>query len=131
MDDDGRKHRRRRAKLAARVFAEEDVCWLCGAPVDKSLRGVRVYDPRTGRHPLHPGSPVLDEVVPVSRGGDALDRDNIHLAHWFCNDYRGARMDIDAVRAELRGERPKRAKSKPSDKRQEVKRTRPRASQEW
>lgn len=84
-------------------MSEESSCWLCGRKVDAGLKGVRVYNPATKRRPLHPMSPVLDEVVPVSRGGDPLDRENVRLAHWYCNDYRGARMDVDAVRAELSG----------------------------
>lgn len=83
-------HRRR--LLFARVLAEESVCWLCGRPVDPSLRGVRVYDPSTGRRPLHPLSPTLDEVVPVSCGGDPLDRSNVRLAHLRCNEARGDRV---------------------------------------
>lgn len=99
---DGRRYTHRRAKLLAAVLSEECTCWLCGKPVDAGLRGVRVTNPVTGKHPLHPLSPVLDEIVPVSRGGSALDRGNVRLAHHWCNDYRQARMDIERVQAELR-----------------------------
>lgn len=64
-------HRRR--QLRARVLAEETDCWICGEPVDKQLRTP------------HPGSPEVDEVVPVSLGGDPLDRDNCRLSHRLCN----------------------------------------------
>lgn len=60
-------HRRR--QLRARVLREEDNCWLCGEPVNKEL-----LTP-------HPGSPEVDEVVPVSLGGDPLARDNCRLSH--------------------------------------------------
>jgi 5-methylcytosine-specific restriction endonuclease McrA len=71
-------HRRR--QLRARVLAEEDVCGICGRPVDKDLP-----------HGL-PGSPEIDEVVPVSRGGSPYDRSNARLAHRLCNQKRGNGM---------------------------------------
>lgn len=68
-------HRRRRVR--ARVLREEDTCWLCGQPVDKSLKTP------------HPGSPEVDEIVPVSLGGDPFTRAGCHLAHRLCNVRRG------------------------------------------
>jgi 5-methylcytosine-specific restriction endonuclease McrA len=68
-------HRRR--QLRAKVLREEDDCWLCGLPVDKTLKTP------------DPGSPEVDEIVPVSLGGDPLDRDNCRLAHRLCNIRRG------------------------------------------
>ncbi len=63
---------RRRAVIAA-VMASEDICWLCGRPVDKTLP------------PRLPGSPEVDEDIPVSRGGSPFDRANCHLVHKACN----------------------------------------------
>jgi 5-methylcytosine-specific restriction endonuclease McrA len=68
-------HRRR--QLRKRVLGEEDCCWLCGRVVDKDL------------HWLDPWSATLDEVTPISRGGNPLDRDNVRLAHRRCNRLRG------------------------------------------
>lgn len=68
-------HRRR--QLRKRVLAEETECWLCGQPVDPDLR-----------HP-DPFSASIDEVVPVSRGGNQYSRDNVRLAHLLCNMRRG------------------------------------------
>jgi 5-methylcytosine-specific restriction endonuclease McrA len=68
-------HRRRR--IRARVLAEEDICWICGQPVDKRLKTP------------HPGSPEVDEIIPVSLGGDPLDRKNCRLSHRLCNVRRG------------------------------------------
>ena len=62
------------------MLAEEDVCWICGQPVDKTLP------------PGLPGSPEVDEVVPVSRGGSPYDRSNCRLAHRICNQRRGNRL---------------------------------------
>ena len=69
-------HRRR--QLKQRVYAEEDRCIICDQLVDKTL----------GQLPdgtWHPRSPVIDEDIPVSRGGSPTDRANCHLAHRDCN----------------------------------------------
>ncbi len=68
-------HRRR--QLRARVLASESDCWLCGQAVDKTL------------HHHDPMAPEVDEVVPVSLGGDPLSRANTRLAHRLCNQRRG------------------------------------------
>ena len=52
-----RSNGHRRRELTARVKATEDVCALCGEPVDKTL------------HYLEPRAGVIDEDIPVSRGG--------------------------------------------------------------
>jgi 5-methylcytosine-specific restriction endonuclease McrA len=67
----------RRTQLRAQVLREEDTCWLCGQLVDKTLMTP------------DPGSPEVDEVIPVSLGGDPLDRTNCRLAHRLCNIRRG------------------------------------------
>ena len=67
----------RRTRLRKRVLAAYDTCWLCGRAVDKTLP------------PGHPWSGEVDEVIPVSRGGDPLDWDNVRLAHRICNERRG------------------------------------------
>jgi 5-methylcytosine-specific restriction endonuclease McrA len=59
------------------VLLEETTCWICGGPVDKNLP------------PHQPDSPEVDEVIPVSLGGDPLDRRNCRLAHRLCNVRRG------------------------------------------
>lgn len=67
----------RRDQVRRRVLLEEDDCWLCGTPVDKTLP------------PYLNGSPEVDEVIPVSLGGDPIDRGNCRLAHRLCNVRRG------------------------------------------
>lgn len=71
-------HRRRR--LRARVLAHYTHCALCGQPVDKTL-------PYTD-----PGAPEVDEIVPVSRGGDPLAWGNVQLAHRSCNQTKGNKI---------------------------------------
>lgn len=89
-----RRNGTRRTRLRRRVLAAYDVCWLCGRPVDKSLP------------PGHPWSGEVDEVIPVSRGGDPLAWDNVRLAHRICNQKRGARSP-EAARRLLAGAKPK------------------------
>jgi 5-methylcytosine-specific restriction endonuclease McrA len=64
-------HRRRH--LRAQVLAEEDVCAICGRTVDKDLP----Y--------LNPWSAVIDEIVPISKGGSPYARGNVRLCHRRCN----------------------------------------------
>lgn len=63
----------RRNLIRAAVLREEELCWLCGQPVDKTIPTP------------HPDSPEVDEIIPVRNGGDPLDRNNCHLAHRRCN----------------------------------------------
>ena len=67
----------KRNALRKRVLREEDTCWLCNRPVDVSLP-----------HGM-PESPEVDEIIPVSKGGDPYDRKNCRLAHRICNQRRG------------------------------------------
>lgn len=66
-----------RNRIIRWVKAEFTHCHLCGQPVNVGLT------------PGLPGSPEADEIIPVSVGGSALDRDNVRLAHRLCNQKRG------------------------------------------
>ena len=76
----------RRTQLRRRVAAQGRPCALCGGPIDYSLP------------PGHPMSYELDEIVPVSRGGDPFDPDNVQPAHRICNERRGNKL-MDATKA--------------------------------
>ena len=76
-----------RRKIRLRWRAIGAPCALCGRPIDYSLG--MVLDPRTGRRRPHPMSFVVDEIIPVSKGGDPLDFANTRPAHWLCNARRG------------------------------------------
>lgn len=67
----------KRNALRKRVLREESVCGICTAPVDVTLP-----------HGM-PESPEVDEIVPVSKGGDPYDRKNCRLVHRLCNQRRG------------------------------------------
>lgn len=71
----------RRRKVRARLRRCGDhVCWICGEPIDMTLRFP------------HPKSWSVDEYVPRSRGGSQYDYDNLCEAHLVCNERRGNRM---------------------------------------
>lgn len=56
-----------------KILASQDVCGICGQPVNKLLK-----------YP-HPLSPVIDHIVPIAKGGHPSDISNLQLAHWTCN----------------------------------------------
>lgn len=66
-------HRRVYDKNRKRVLASQDICGICGRPVDKSLK---FPDPM---------SAVIDHIIPVTKGGSPDDIDNLQLAHMCCN----------------------------------------------
>lgn len=66
-----------RRKLRARVRALGLPCAICGKPIDYSLPAG------------HPMSYELDEIVPVSKGGDPLDMLNVQPSHRVCNERKG------------------------------------------
>ena len=68
-----------RRKIRARWKSIGAPCWLCNKPIDYSLGFI--VDKRTGKKRPHPMSFVVDEVVPVSKGGDPLAFDNTRPAH--------------------------------------------------
>ena len=76
-----------RRKIRKRWAAIGAPCALCGRAIDYSLG--YVTDPRTGKKRMHPMAFVVDEIVPVSRGGDPLDFANTQPTHWICNSRKG------------------------------------------
>lgn len=70
----------RRRSIRARLLASTDTCAICGLPIDKSLKTP------------HPMSAEVDEIVPVSRGGDPLDIRNCQIVHRVCNQRKGNRL---------------------------------------
>lgn len=76
-----------RRKIRARWKAIGAPCALCSKPIDYSLG--YVVDAATGKKRPHPMSFVVDEIVPVCRGGSPTDFENTRPAHWLCNARRG------------------------------------------
>lgn len=73
-------HRRR--QLRKWLASQGGSCALCGGAIDYSL---------PAGHPL---AFEVDEIVPVSKGGDPLDRDNVQPAHRICNERKGNRVNL-------------------------------------
>ena len=95
-----RSNGHRRDMLRRRVLAAYDNCAICGRPVDKTLRSP------------HPMSAEVDELIPVSRGGDPLSFNNCRLTHRRCNRIKSDKTDAYA-RSHLGGAAQPRATSIP------------------
>lgn len=76
-------HRTAFERNKKRIYATQDVCGICGKPVDKKLR-----------YP-HPMSPCIDHIIPIARGGHPSAIENLQLAHWSCNRQKSDKMSID------------------------------------
>lgn len=66
-------HRAAYEKNKKRILSTQNICGICGRPVDMTLK---VGDPL---------APCIDHVIPVAKGGHPSDIDNLQLAHWTCN----------------------------------------------
>ena len=77
----GRGSYRKRQRNKKALMAVEDVCWLCLEPMDFAITDIR-----------NPDYIVLDEIVPVAKGGDPEDIRNQCLVHRKCNARKGARI---------------------------------------
>lgn len=71
-DKDG-AHRAAFDRNKKRILATQDVCGICGKPVDKKIKWP------------DPMSPCIDHIVPVVKGGHPSDINNLQLAHFACN----------------------------------------------
>lgn len=67
-------HRGAFEKARQVILATQDVCGICGKPVDK----IKYKYP-------HPLSATVDHIIPVSKGGHPSDLSNLQLAHRCCN----------------------------------------------
>ena len=62
------------------ILATQEVCAICGKPVDKTLK------------PPHPLSPTVDHIIPIAKGGHPCGLDNLQLAHRACNRAKGDKI---------------------------------------
>lgn len=56
-----------------KIIQANDICALCGRPVDKTLKAP------------DPMSATVDHIIPLNRSGHPSDINNLQLAHWICN----------------------------------------------
>jgi 5-methylcytosine-specific restriction endonuclease McrA len=73
-------HRAQFESNKKRILATQDICGICGKPVDKSLK-----------YP-HPLSPTVDHIIPLAKGGHPSDLTNLQLAHFCCNRQKSDRV---------------------------------------
>ena len=57
----------------AKIMQTQEICGICGRPVDKSLKFP------------NPMSACVDHIVPIARGGHPSALNNLQLAHLACN----------------------------------------------
>lgn len=80
-----------RNRVRAWLRAQERPCWICRA----FGRSGRIdYDLPAG----HPWCFEVDELKPVSKGGDPYDYGNVDAAHRCCNQWRGNRSVAEVLR---------------------------------
>lgn len=60
-------------KNKKKIMQTQELCGLCGKPVDKSLR----YPDKW--------CATIDHIIPLNKGGHPSDIDNLQLAHLWCN----------------------------------------------
>lgn len=65
------------------ILATQDICAICGKPVDKTLRSP------------DPMSPSIDHIIPIAKGGHPCDISNLQLAHRACNRAKGTKIIND------------------------------------
>lgn len=66
-------HRRVYERNRKKILATQEVCAICGLPVDKAIR---FPDPMAG---------VVDHIIPINKGGHPSDISNLQLTHHWCN----------------------------------------------
>lgn len=99
-------HRRRH--MIKRVRAEEHHCYLCDAPVNKTLNmlpgqhGPRCTSTDCDGCIPDPMRGEVDEIIPRARGGSPITRSNLRLAHRVCNQIKSDRS-VDEARAIIAG----------------------------
>lgn len=60
-------------KNRKKIMATQNVCAICGRPVDF---GLKYPDPM---------SATVDHIIPINRGGHPSALENLQLAHLICN----------------------------------------------
>jgi 5-methylcytosine-specific restriction endonuclease McrA len=66
-------HRANYERNKKRILATQNICGICGQPVDMSLKHG------------HPMAATIDHIIPIAKGGHPSDIENLQLAHWTCN----------------------------------------------
>lgn len=87
-------HRSALAKNKKKLLATQDVCAICGKPINKKLK-----------YP-DPLSATVDHIIPIDKGGHPSDMNNLQLAHLSCNRQKSDKLvATDQLSDELIGNR--------------------------
>ena len=62
------------------IFASQTVCGICGRPVD------------FGKKFPDPWSATVDHIIPIAKGGDPANLENMQLAHLACNRLKSSKI---------------------------------------
>ena len=68
-------------KNRKKVLASAEVCYLCGQPLDKSIKDK-----------ANPMFVEVDHIVPLKKGGHPSDIDNLAAVHKICNRKKSTRL---------------------------------------
>lgn len=86
-------HRTQFERNRKRILKTQNVCGICGKPVDVSLKQG------------NPMSPVIDHIIPVAKGGHPSDISNLQLAHWCCNRQKSDKLYKNVEEKKVLGNR--------------------------
>ena len=76
-------HRANYERNKKRILATQNICGICGQPVDMSLKH---GDPMAA---------TIDHIIPVAKGGHPSAIENLQLAHWTCNRQKSDKLFKD------------------------------------
>lgn len=76
-------HRQTFEKNKKKILATQELCGICGKPVDKTLK-----------YP-NPLAPCIDHIIPIAKKGHPSDINNLQLAHWTCNRQKSDKTYIE------------------------------------
>ncbi len=79
--DQNGTHRGPFERAKKKILLTQNVCGICGKPVDKGLK-----------YP-NPLSPCIDHIIPIAKGGHPSDISNLQLAHWICNRQKSDKLN--------------------------------------
>ena len=74
-------------------------CAICGGEIDYTLPFY--YTDEQGRQRVNPDAFVIDEIVPVARGGNPYDRTNQQPAHQRCNQAKSDKLPGEDMQPRL------------------------------
>lgn len=74
------EHRTAFEKNRKIILASQNVCGICGQPIDLSYKAP------------HPLSATVDHIIPVSKGGHPSEMANLQITHRWCNRWKSDRL---------------------------------------